>query len=59
MDLNITYDLNARYRGNSVVYLKDARIDGVINISEAFSNWKSIYNMSMCMTYGKYPSFFV
>ena len=24
-------------------------------IIEAFTNWKAIYNMSMCMTYGPYP----
>ena len=23
-------------------------------VLEAFSNWKSIYNLSMCMTYGGY-----
>ena len=28
-------------------------------VIEAFSNWKAIYNLSMCMTYGQYSSFFI
>ena len=31
--------------------------DGKGALIEAFSNWKSIYNMSMCMTYGKLHNF--
>lgn len=30
---------------------KQARIDSV---KEAFANWKSLYNLSLCMTYGKW-----
>jgi len=36
-------------------YLKNYHYDdgGQGAIIEAFTNWKSIYNLSMCMTYGK------
>lgn len=25
-------------------------------VEEAFNNWKGLYNLSLCMTYGKYPA---
>lgn len=56
--VGLGYLLNAQSKNKYIVrhYMKNYHYssnDGGGAIVEAFANWKSIYNLSMCMTYGK------
>lgn len=40
-------------------YYPQARDAGKAAVGEAFANWKTVYNLSMCMTYSKFILFYV